>query len=249
MFICWELWRSRCNHKYETIKPSVYRSKRNITNILFFTLQSNFDRIKVENSWENINQIFDVSINHKNAIRVNWIRLPTMFAKLNTNGSCVNGRCGGGGILRNALGQVIMAFTINLGEGTSSWAEAMSMLHGMQLCIQRGVNMIIGETDSILLAKAITKSWSIPWRMYIPVKKIQKIVEEHGFTINHCLREANQPANKLASISLSTDVNQVFNSYTNLPSLVKGLVNLDRMNLPTFRSKRTKDANLIFEPP
>nr|AAT38805.1 hypothetical protein SDM1_47t00008 [Solanum demissum] len=191
--------------------------------------------IKVENSWENINQIFDVSINHKNVIRVNWIKPPTMFAKLNTDGSCVNGRCGGGGILRNALGQVIMAFTIKLGEGTSSWAEAMSMLHGMQLCIQRGVNMIIGETDSILLAKAITENWSIPWRMYIPVKKIQKMVEEHGFIINHCLREANQPADKLASISLSTDVNHVFKSYANLPSLVKGLVNLDRMNLPTFR--------------
>lgn len=70
MVICWELWRSRCNHKYELTKPSVYRSKRNITNILLFTLQSNFGRIKVENSWENINKFFDVSINHKTSIRV-----------------------------------------------------------------------------------------------------------------------------------------------------------------------------------
>lgn len=173
-----------------------------------------------------------------------------MVAKLNTDGSCVNGRCGGGGILRNAAGQVIMAFTINLGEGTNNWAEAMAMLHGMELCIQRGVNMIIGETDSILLTKAITGNWKIPWRMYILVKKIQQLIEEHGFTINHCLREANQPADKLALISLSSDTNHVFNSYTNLPRIVKGLVNLDRIgSAHAFRSNRTKYDNLIFEPP
>lgn len=71
--------------------------------------------------------------------------------------------------------------------------------------------MIIGETYSILLAKAITGNWSIHWRMYIPVNKIQKIVEEHGFTIIHCLREINQPPDKLASINLSTDIYHVFN--------------------------------------
>ncbi|WMV36724.1 hypothetical protein MTR67_030109 [Solanum verrucosum] len=73
-----------------------------------------------------------------------------MVAILNTDGSCVNDRCGGSGIARNILGQVIMAFTKKLGEGTNNWAEAMPILHGTKLCIQRGVNMIIGETNSIL---------------------------------------------------------------------------------------------------
>lgn len=132
-----------------------------------------------------------------------------MFAKLNTDWSCVNGRCRGGEILWNALREVIMAFSIKLGEGTSSWVESRSMLYGMQLCTKSVVNMIIGETDSILLAKAISGNLSIPSRMYITVKKIQKIIEDHGFTIHHSLREANQPADKLASTSLSTDVNHV----------------------------------------
>lgn len=54
-----------CNHKYVSTKSSVYRLKRNITDILFFTLQSTFGKIKVENSWQNINKTFEVSINHK----------------------------------------------------------------------------------------------------------------------------------------------------------------------------------------
>uniref|UniRef100_M1A3E9 RNase H family protein n=1 Tax=Solanum tuberosum TaxID=4113 RepID=M1A3E9_SOLTU len=58
--------------------------------------------------------------------------------------------------------------------------------------------------------------------MYIPVKKIQKLIEEHDFTIKHCLSEANQLADKLASIILLNDVNHIFNSFTNISGLVKG---------------------------
>ncbi|WMV44616.1 hypothetical protein MTR67_038001 [Solanum verrucosum] len=53
-----------------------------------------------------------------------------------------------------------------------------------------------------------------------------ELVEEHECEINHCFQEVNRPADKLARMSRNFESIHVFNSHDNLPSQVRGLVNM-----------------------
>ncbi|KAG5568381.1 hypothetical protein H5410_064601, partial [Solanum commersonii] len=66
-----------------------------------------------------------------------------------------------------------------------------------------------------------------PWRIKDMIQETMKIVEDHGYHISHCFREANKPADKLASLSHGVEEIHVFNSFSSLPKQVKGLINMD----------------------
>lgn len=60
---------------------------------------------------------------------VKWIRPPSLSLKLNTYG-CSKGNpgpSGGGGLLRNDLGMVLLAFSVDLGLCSSLEAEARAL--------------------------------------------------------------------------------------------------------------------------
>lgn len=102
---------------------------------------------------------------------VKWINPPPPFLKLNTDESCINGVCGGGGVLRDNQGRVIMVFSLPLGQGTSNQAEAVALLFGLKWSIDNGFSSIIAEVDSPLLQNCITDVWTTPWR----VKEIKNL--------------------------------------------------------------------------
>lgn len=108
--------------------------------------------------------------------------------------------------------------------------------------------MVWGETDYMLIVKRIKEEGNTPWRISHQVKEIQRLVANHGFTIRHCYREANKPADKLATISHVYNEDQEFTSYVSLPSQVKGLVNMDGWNILSFRIKPTKPCLIYHEP-
>jgi len=58
---------------------------------------------------------------------------------------------GVGGILRDHRGNMIMAFSQNLGSGTSNLAEATAALLGLQWYHANGYDRIILECDSKLV--------------------------------------------------------------------------------------------------
>lgn len=95
------------------------------------------------------------------------------------------------GIIRDSYGNTLFAYSIPLGPGTSNMAEANAMLFGLKWCVNRGASLVLGETDSMLLTKCVNSEWKPPWRIKKYIEEIQELVEEHGFFINHCYREAN----------------------------------------------------------
>ncbi|OIT30842.1 hypothetical protein A4A49_27518 [Nicotiana attenuata] len=99
-------------------------------------------------------------IQQTSSITVRWLRPPAQIVKLNSDGSCTNGQCGGGGIIRNQEGKFIMAYSIPLGEGTSNYAEAEALLFGLKWCADRDLKMAIGESDSLLIVKCVKGSGS-----------------------------------------------------------------------------------------
>ncbi|XP_059277807.1 uncharacterized protein LOC132031987 [Lycium ferocissimum] len=247
--ICWEIWKSRCSSKHEAIKPTIYVTK---SNILFSTLQitrNKFTKARIGNSWSSLCRAMENAVNQKSAISVRWIKPPSMMAKLNSDGSSKDGQCGGGGLIRDNQGNFIFAYSFNLGQGTSNMAEASALLYGLKWCANNGINLVWGETDSLLLVKCIKREWKPPWKIAKEIQQIQNLVEENGFNISHWFREANKPADKLASFSHSTNGIQVFNSFSVVPRSVRGLINLDKWNLPSFRIRPVKPSLLVYDPP
>lgn len=79
-----------------------------------------FKKIEINYTWENLCRVGDLTLREPNTSIVKWIKTPILFVKLNSDGSYKNGECGGGGVVRDSLGKVIMAYSIPFGQGTSN---------------------------------------------------------------------------------------------------------------------------------
>ncbi|KAG5594238.1 hypothetical protein H5410_035470 [Solanum commersonii] len=135
-----------------------------------------------QKSWRNIHYILDAEIHHRTTTIVKWIKPPNMYVKFNSDGSCIQGHCGGGGLIRNLLGNLVFAYYIN-------WNLARVTSQKWQL-------FFMALNDSMLLTRCIKREWDPPWKI-----NARKLIEEHGYHISHCFREANKPAEKISNLS------------------------------------------------
>lgn len=158
-FICWEIWRTRCSNKYEAKKPSAYKSVSNILFNILQVLNKKFGKAIFGDNWTTICQACDYNIHQKDVIIVKWIRPHFDTLKLDSDGSCVNGICGGGGNVRDSARKIIFAYSIPLGPGTRKYVEATAMMYGLKWCSTHDSRTIWGETDSLLLTNYINKVW------------------------------------------------------------------------------------------
>ncbi|XP_060203069.1 uncharacterized protein LOC132631512 [Lycium barbarum] len=187
-------------------------------------LKNKFVSGRLGENWSTICQACDTNIYQRTTLLVKWIKLVANCLKLNNDGICVQGIYGGGGTIRDHNGKIIFAYSIPLGPGTSNMAEAAALLYGLKWCSGNGFHSVWGETDSLLLIKCIKKEWKPPWMISNIIEDIQKLVEDHEFVITHCYREANKPADKLASLRHGFDEIQIFNSFSEIPSSVRGSI-------------------------
>ncbi|XP_060186967.1 uncharacterized protein LOC132640256 [Lycium barbarum] len=109
------------------------------------------------------------------------------------------GPIGAGGICRDHLGNLIMAFQQSLGTGSSNLAEAKAAMIGLKWC----------------------KEYGVPWLLQEVFNESRKVIDESNCIIQHCYREGNQVVDALAKASLIIP-NQVSNSANDLPSYAKG---------------------------
>ncbi|KAK4733771.1 hypothetical protein R3W88_008032 [Solanum pinnatisectum] len=81
---------------------------------------------------------------------VQWTKPPDKWVKVNTDGSalCNPGRIGAGGIIRNPKGELILAFSTPLGEGTNNQAEVEAAILGLSWCANLRYKNVILEVDS-----------------------------------------------------------------------------------------------------
>ncbi|KAH0632683.1 hypothetical protein KY284_035469 [Solanum tuberosum] len=231
--IIWELWRSRCNSRYEEERPSTKRSISLIAFNICHLTKKNLSNINLTENWESLLKLMDIQLEDT----IKWSRPSHHSMKLNTDGSCIRESSGGGGVVRDSNGNCIMAFILPLGNGTSNTAEEKAFLFLLKWCIANGHIFTTVETDSLLL-NSILNLWSTPWRMRKTVDEIIELILRHNIQFNQCYREANKVADKLASCSHLTNTTIVFTDTSGLPAHVKGLLNLDKWQFSSFRIKK-----------
>ncbi|XP_071912299.1 uncharacterized protein [Coffea arabica] len=123
---------------------------------------------------------------------------------LNTD-SCSKGnpgKCGGGGVVRDAAGQLLVSFSAFLEEATSLQAEVLALLMGLRICARRGITNISAELDSLLLVGILQCRFHCPWQIQWEVQQIWKLIETPS-RFSHCFRKANQVADILANVGVA----------------------------------------------
>lgn len=81
------------------------------------------------------------------------------------------------------------------------------------------------------------------------MEEIRSLIQRHDVIINHCFREANHVADKLASMSHFVEEVKVFTQPSTILRQIIGLLNIDKWQFPSFRVKQRKPSMIFFEPP
>ena len=93
---------------------------------------------------------------------IKWIQPPHNVLKLNTDG-CSKGNpgiSGGGEVLRDARGNLLLAFSCSFGLATSLQAEVCALIFGVKLCLEKGFSSFEVELDSLVLVQILHRKSS-----------------------------------------------------------------------------------------
>ncbi|PHT42837.1 hypothetical protein CQW23_16862 [Capsicum baccatum] len=172
--------------------------------------------------------------------KVKWLKPLISFIKVNSDDSYKEGFYRGGGMIRDHRGHFILAYSLNLGQGTSKWAEAKALLYGIEWCVANRYDMILVESDSKLLVDCVNEFDVASWRIQKEVEELKVHIDTTGYTLKHCFREANKVAGLLASLSFSHPHNRVNEDFNELPTGVKGLMTMDKWDMASLRISRRK---------
>ncbi|XP_070043193.1 uncharacterized protein [Nicotiana tomentosiformis] len=166
------------------------------------------------------------------------LKLPwNSFCDILTRGE---GKIGLGGAIRDEYGDIIMAFSIPVIAKNHNIAEAQVALVGLNWCKQNGFNQAILELDSLYIVEILRKDSNTNYKLSHIVIKIKETISMLNIQINHCYREANQLLDSLAKRAVETQQPSHFYSSHQLSRQAKGLLLLDKDQIPCIRNKYDK---------
>ena len=122
--------------------------------------------------------------------------------KLNFDGSVYNPiQAAAGFVVRNHLGNPVLAMSNNLGSLEILQAEGCALRDGLNSINPILHDSITVEGDSKILIDAINGKFTTPWRIKTIVADIQLLkLKFRNITFRHIWREANFVADKLANL-------------------------------------------------
>ena len=152
--------------------------------------------------------------------------------KLNTDGSSLSnpGLAGGGGVIRDEEGNWIVGFARNIGITTSFQAELWGLRDGLTLCVERNFSVVQVELHARAVLDVITSfvcSNSLITSLVDDCKQLAGRINR--ITFNHCYREGNRSADKLARLGASRD--RPFSIFLSLPVDVESVFRVDRLGV------------------
>ncbi|KAM3379576.1 hypothetical protein P3S68_011990 [Capsicum galapagoense] len=152
---------------------------------------------------------------------------------------------GGGGLLGNYLGKLIMTFTAYFGSCSNNLAKIKAIIIGMKWCLDNGYCKITVESDSLPIIQMITEKLKSSWQLKNELRQISTMKSEGPFQFMHTLREGNTTTD-LVNLADSTKRNTFFNEATNLPTQIISTLKNDIKGSPKFRI-RVKKGSFIFD--
>ncbi|CAN1771029.1 Putative ribonuclease H protein At1g65750 [Linum perenne] len=131
-----------------------------------------------------------------------WNPAPDPWITLNTDGSLMStGSAGAGGVLRMNDGQVIHAFSANLGGCSITRAEMRAIVEGTTMAWDLGIRKLAIQTDSIAAVRILQDRSRQDHQHANLARRFQELVGwDWEVSLIHVYREGNCPADYLASL-------------------------------------------------
>lgn len=161
------------------------------------------------------------------SFRVQRWQAPVSGMKLNIDGRTGEPPCtAGGGIIRDASGSFIGAFTFYLDNIVISIPEVEALLFAANLCKAKSWALKEIETTSQRLFDIQRAKVDPPWALIYKIRKIQNHLSPTP-VIHMVSPRANGVAKALASLALSTKEGQIFFHPSELPPSISSILSLD----------------------
>ncbi|XP_059077959.1 uncharacterized protein LOC131876549 [Cryptomeria japonica] len=136
-------------------------------------------------------------------LNTRWSSPPPPSLKLNFDGVAHSGSAAGGRIIRDSLGNLVLAYAGNFDSILSNMVEALTLFGGLKMALGTDTKKLIIEGDSKLVIEATKGASGICWRIKNVIKDIwSMIVWLEDFQIQHIYREGNGVADSLAAAGL-----------------------------------------------
>ncbi|MQL79906.1 hypothetical protein Taro_012347 [Colocasia esculenta] len=137
---------------------------------------------------------------------VRWIP-PKHGVCLNIDGACKGnpGPCGGGGCLRNPVGDVLLSFAFFYGHGDSLLVEVRALDDGLRLAALHGFHITSVYSDSLVLVQSFIHDKCPSWKCSWWWRLARSLLQQLHVCVAHSFREANRVADALASYGQVTN--------------------------------------------
>ncbi|KAL2225075.1 UNVERIFIED_CONTAM: hypothetical protein Sindi_3095500, partial [Sesamum indicum] len=160
---------------------------------------------------------------------------PAWF-KLNSDGSSLGnpGPAAAAGIIRDADGQVRLAYQFALGTATSVVSELTAVWRGLELARAHSLAPIVVEVDATVVLQLLQSRASGIWEVQHLIMRIVQLQQELGSDVRHIFREANGAADHLAKDAASRQLTRVMYQ-EDITGVLRGIIRLDKMGTPYLR--------------
>ncbi|KAI3461929.1 hypothetical protein Pfo_018592 [Paulownia fortunei] len=161
----------------------------------------------------------------KKTIQVHWAKPQSGWFKLNTDGASrgTEGTAGAGGIIRDHLGDPILAFQDFIGPASSIFQTLI-----------RGITHLWIEIDALAVIHILRSSALGHWRLQQLLVDIKNVLHHMTTSITHIYREGNRVADFLANAACDTTSSRTFTA-EDLSGHILGFIRMDQLGTPSFR--------------
>ncbi|KAH9302445.1 hypothetical protein KI387_014028, partial [Taxus chinensis] len=130
---------------------------------------------------------------------------PPRFSKLNFDGASRGnpGKFGASCLVRKENGDLLVASSFSLKEGTCNLAEAQALLEGIKLSVLYGCDSLQVEGDSQITVLAIAKGSALSWHLNFYISNILYWLGKlKKWSINHTYHKPNLAGDLLANSTI-----------------------------------------------
>ncbi|KAI0519126.1 hypothetical protein KFK09_006566 [Dendrobium nobile] len=239
ILIIWYLWKARNESKHEGIKMDENQIIANIRNKMlqlisvYLISYKNFKHCNALADYLGINAAA-ANVEMGRVRIVYWVKPNFPFVKLNTDASVGCNSVGIGGIIRDHLGNPLDLFFGPLAACSVMSAELQSLSYGLERCLNLGFISVNIEVDATSVIYAISEDKDGNPHDFYTIRKIKSMMNDLSCVISHTYREGNACADWLAKYGAQSTTLQNL-SVINLPSPLKGMIQLDKVGFPYIR--------------
>lgn len=198
------------------------------------------DKYEVNNWSFILNELNNYRVRYSFKI-VRWIFPPNNWLKCNTDGASRGnpGPSSAAFCIRDHEGNLVVAKGFRLPDTTNLIVEARAIRKSLQYCKENGLEQIIIESDSLAMIQFLEGNWAIPWSVVTDINYIQSLRRNLLVRVQHSLWEGITLADYFANLVFDFAGEFQFNSFLEIPSEGRKILNLDKIGTPQIRRSIT----------